>query len=96
MWKPWLQLECLIATEKREGELVNGEKARGDHVFLSKGKTDQTIVWAFCEDEKSNWTIMLVPSASLFITFISNYSGLAQQHVFTEMFLKGDMSRLHM
>lgn len=38
LWRPWLQLECLIATEKRDGELVNGEKARTDHVSLSKGQ----------------------------------------------------------
>lgn len=38
LWKPWLQLECLIATEKREGALVNTEKARGAHVPLSKGQ----------------------------------------------------------
>lgn len=38
LWKPWLQLECLIATANWEGELVNGEKARGDDVFLSKGQ----------------------------------------------------------
>lgn len=53
LWKPWLQLECLIATEKREGELVNRGKARGDHVLLSKGhdSPDNHCRIFCCEDE---------------------------------------------
>lgn len=69
LWKPWLQLECLIATEKREGALVNREKARGEHVLLSKGQDCPDHRWGSFVKMKSNWMNHLVRRIVFYIHF---------------------------
>lgn len=46
------------------------KKARGDHVFPSNGKTNQTIILAFHEEENSNRANCLITGIQLCITFI--------------------------